>query len=323
MFYNSKNVNLKIDGKDILATEVQLSYEAQIAPYYELGQEYAERIVPENVVQGSLNFSYYYTGIDPIKNLISRNESIEFDYGGIKERGYLKNYNVRFAPHNPIVCNAELTLFRAPTGTFSPTYNTDDILENIVHVNNISITNFNNQNISGSYLSANYSYTTEIRPEIYIGDTQERRGVFGPRETNLSIVCDNLNPLLEVSGLKVGAVLGVAPFSTSLITQGYSITGFLTKKSIQSRSEELLTNEITIKQYNVLEEAEIYGFNPTSGRYRDKIIITGKNFNYVAQVFFGEYEADGFTILSSDTITAIVPRARNISNQQIRMLTLA
>ena len=98
---------------------------------------------------------------------------------------------------------------------------------------------------------------------------------------------------------------------------------FLTKKAFQVRAEEFLTNELTIKQYNVIEEATISGFSPTSGRYRDKIQISGNNFQYVAQVFFGEYEADNFTIFNNNYITATVPRIKNATNQQIRMLTLA
>jgi len=323
MFYNGKNVNLEINNQSIIATEAQMAYEAQVSPYIEIGQRYSDEIRPNNPIQGSLNFSYYYTGSDPIKNLLNLDDSVNFNFGGIKEKGYIKSFNARFAPHNPVVCTTEIIFFKAPTGNFIPIYDNVNVLDSVVHVNEINITNFNNQNLTGTYLNANYSYTTDIRPEIYIGDVSERRGVFGPKETTLTISCDNLNPLLEISGSKVGVVLGTAPFGTSLITQGYGVTGFLTKKAFQVRAEEFLTNELTIKQFNVIEEASISGFSPTSGRYKDKILISGSNFNYVAQVFFGEYEADGFTVINNNNISAIVPRVKNITNQQIRMLTLA
>ena len=323
MFYNGKNVNLEINNQSIIATEAQMAYEAQVSPYIEIGQRYSDEIRPNNPIQGSLSFSYYYTGSDPIKNLLNLDDSVNFNFGGIQEKGYIKSFNARFAPHNPVVCTTEIIFFKTPTGNFIPVYDNVNVLDSVVHVNEINITNFNNQNLTGTYLNANYSYTTDIRPEIYIGDVSERRGVFGPKETTLTISCDNLNPLLEISGSKVGVVLGTAPFGTSLITQGYGVTGFLTKKAFQVRAEEFLTNELTIKQFNVIEEASISGFSPTSGRYKDKILISGSNFNYVAQVFFGEYEADGFTVINNNNISAIVPRVKNITNQQIRMLTLA
>ena len=323
MFYNGKNVTLKINNQLIVATEAQMSYEAQISPYLEVGQRHADDIRADNTIQGSLNFSYHYTGADPIKNLLSLDEGISFDFGGIKQTGYIKSYNARFSPHNPVVCSTEILFFRSPTGTFLPTYDNGENANNIVHINDISISNFNNQNLTGSYLSASYNYSTDVRPEIYIGDTFERRGVFGLKEITLNITCDNLNPLLEISGTRVGVVLGTSPFATSLVTQGYGVTGFLTKKAFQAKNEEFLVNELTIRQFNVLDEATISSFSPTSGSYKDSVTINGTNFNYVAQVFFGEYEADKFTINNNNTITAVVPRIKTATSQQIRMLTLA
>jgi hypothetical protein len=323
MFYNGKNVTLKVNNQLIAATEAQISYEAQISPYLEVGQRHANEIRVDNTIQGSLNFSYHYTGIDPIKNLLSLDEGVSFDFGGIKQTGYIRSYNARFSPHNPVVCSTEILFFSSPTGTFSPIYDNGENVNNVVHINNISISNFNNQNLTGSYLSASYNYSTDIRPEIYIGDTFERRGVFGLKETILNITCDNLNPLVEISGTRVGVVLGVSPFGASLVTQGYAVTGFLTKKAFQAKNEEFLVNELTIRQFNLLDEATISSFSPTSGAYKDSITINGTNFNYVTKVFFGEYEADRFTINNSNTITAVVPRINNTVNQQIRMLTLA
>jgi len=323
MFYNGKNVTLKINNQQIIATEAQLSYEASISPYVELGQRYANEVRADNIIQGSLNFTYHFTGQDPIKDLLELDEGIAFDFGGIQQTGYIKGYNVRFSPHNPVICTTEVSFFRPPIGTFVPVYDNTNYSDQVVHVNEININNFNNQNLTGSYLTANYSYSTDVRPELYIGDTYERRGVFGLKETTLNLTCDNLSPFLEISGSRVGVILGVGPFGTTLNTQGYAITGFLSKKTFQAKSEEFLTNELTIKQYNIVGEAEIYGFSPISGRYKDKIQISGNNFNFVSQVFFGEADADSFVINSNNSITAIVPRVKNITNQQIRMLTLA
>ena len=95
MFYNGKNILVKINDEAILATEAQLSYEAQIAPYFEIGQRYTNQITPENTIQGSLNFSYYLTGEDPIRKNLYSNDPIKFDFGGIIQTGYIKNYTAR------------------------------------------------------------------------------------------------------------------------------------------------------------------------------------------------------------------------------------
>lgn len=324
MFYNGKNILIKINEQNILATEANLSYEAQITPYFEIGQQYTDTVVPENIMQGSFTVNYIFTGQDPIKNLLHSETPVKFDFGGlIQNSGYIKSFSCKFSPHETIKCSTEIIFFDSPTGEFKPISDDLSIISTPVHVNQISISNFNNQNLTGSYLNATYSYAADIRSEIHVGQSYPERAVFGIKETNLSIICDNLNPLLNISGSKVGVVLGVSNFGTSLITQGYAVTGFLVKKNFQTSVEDFLKNEITIKQYNVLEEAEIHNFLPTSGRFRDRVNISGKNFDYVAQVFFGEYQADSFVINNSTSISAVVPRMRNITNQQIRMLTLA
>jgi hypothetical protein len=322
MFYSAKNLLLKINDAPIIATEAQLNYEAQITPYIEVGQRHADTISPDNTIQGTLNFSYYYTGADPIKNLIYQDTPLSFDFGGIKQTGYLKSLNVRFNPHNPITCTADITFFRSPSGSFTPVYSETNLDQNPVHLNEVTIYNFNNQYVTGSYLSANIVYSTEIRPEIHIGEEIEERGVFGIKETTVTIICDNLNPLVRVSGEKVAVAFGLKPLGSSTLTETYGCTGFLTRKSYSARVEENLTAELTIRQFNLIEEAEIENFTPVSGRYNDLVIVKGKNFNGVASVFFDDVEATSFEIVGTTGLRVEVPRLKKLKNR-IKLLTLA
>jgi hypothetical protein len=320
MFYNGKNVLVKINDEAILATEAQLSYEAQIAPYFEIGQRYTNQITPENTIQGSLNFSYYLTGEDPIRKNLYSNDPIKFDFGGIIQTGYIKNYTARLAPHNPVNCNADIVFFRSPSGSFNPSYSNQPIEDNLVHINEVLISNFNNQYITGNYLSANFTYSADIRQEIYIGDKEERRGVFGVKEIVASIVCDNLNPLVEISGQMVGVSFIVSPIDKPYI-QSYLASGFLTKKSFQTKSDDLLTTEISIRQYNLISDAVISGFSPSSAQINDIVTISGSNLEYTVSVLFGNTPAEEFTILNSQTVRARVPRMKRPFTQQIKILT--
>lgn len=322
MFYSAKNLLLKINDSPLIATEAQLSYEAQITPYIEVGQRHADTISPDNTIQGTLNVSYYYTGADPIKNLIYQDQGLSFDFGGIKQTGYLKSLNVRFNPHNPITCTADIIFFRSPTGSFTPVYSEANLDGSLVHLHEVSIYNFNNQYVTGSYLSANIVYNTEIRPEVHIGSEIEERGVFGLKETTVTIVCDNLNPLIRVSGERVAVAFGLKPLGAPTITETYGCTGFLTRKNYNARAEENLTTELTIRQFNLIEEAEIETFEPISGRYNDSVLVKGKNFNGVASVFFDDVEAASFEIIGTTGLLVQVPRLKKLENR-IKLLTLA
>lgn len=321
MFYNGKNVLIKINDEPIFATEAQLTYEAQIAPYFEIDSRYATEVTPENTIQGTFNFTYYFTGEDKIKKLLPLDEGIVFDFGGIKQTGYIKNYTARLTPHSPVSCNTDIVFFRSPVGNFTPVYSTEDLSLGAAHINNVTIYNFNNQYVTGEYLSANFTYSADIRPEIYIGDEDERRGVFGVKETVLNIVCDNLNPLLEVSGYQVGISFGVGPMD-STPTQGYAITGFLTKKTFQAKTDDNLISELTIRQFSSIPEAEILGFSPISGQPNEFITITGENFQFVTNIFFGNNICEDFSIVNSQTIQARIPRMKKPFDQQIKLLTL-
>lgn len=322
MFYTAKNLLLQINDEPIITTEAQLNYEAQITPYIEVGQRHADTITPDNTIQGTLNFSYYYTGNDPIKKLIYQDSPLSFDFGGIKQTGYLRALSVRFNPHNPVTCSADVIFFRSPTGTFSPVYSETNLDNNLVHLNNVSIYNFNNQYVTGSYLSASIVYNTDIRPEIHVGEEIEERGVFGIKETTATIICDNLNPLIRVSGEKVAVAFGLKTLGSNVLAEGYGCTGFLTKKSYSARAEEMLTTELTIRQFNLIEEAIINNFSPTSGRYNDYVNIVGENFNGVAGVFFGDSEATSFEIIGTTGLRVKIPRLK-VLNNRIKLLTLA
>lgn len=311
MFYQAKNINVSVDNNQIVATDLQLNYEASISPYYTIGDRNTDTISPDNTIQGSLSFTYYLTGLDPIKNLLGKDQPVKFDVGGINQTGYIKSYNARFIPHNPITCTAEIVFFRSPIGQFSPVYDNNDYSNNIAHVNDILIFNYNNSNLTGSYISANYGYTVDIRPEIHLEDDIEQRGVFGPQETNLSIICDNLNPLLSISGEKAGITLLTKLFSQQTIAEAYSITGFLTRKSFSARTDENLVNEIFIRQYDIGLVPKIFGFQPTSGTFLDNVTISGENFSALTTVFFGETPVVNFTIINDGLISAIVPRIKN------------
>lgn len=321
MFYHGRNVLVKINNEEIIASEATLNYEAQIAPYFEIDQRHANQITPENTILGSLNINYLYTGQDPIKKLIPLDSYINFDFGGICQKGYIRSYNARLSPHNPITCNTEIIFFRNPTGEFIPNYSNQDLEEKVVHINNAIISNENNEFVTGNYLSAEFSYNAEITPEIYIDSFEEERGVFGIKETSLVLRCDNLNPMLSISGKKVGVIFGVGPIGEN-ITQGYAITGFLTRKNFQAKADDILTNELTIRQFSIIPEAEILGFTPLTGTRNSFITITGQNFTYVRNVYFGKFESNEFSIVDDNTIVARVPRMYKPLTERIRFLTL-
>lgn len=321
MFYTAKNLLIKINDDNILSSEAQLTYEAQTEPYLEIGQRHADKITPTNTIQGSLNFSYYSTGIDPIKKLIQEDGPLAFDFGGLKQTGYLKSLNVRFAPHTPVISNAVINFFRSPTGKFNPIFNQTDLDKNIMHIDNVFLNNFNNRLITGNILNAIYSYDVDLIPEVHIGNIEEERCVFGLKQTTCTINFENLDPEIKVSGEKVGVQFTTKSFVDSDILDSYTCTGFLLRKNFQGRSDEILSSEITIKQYNLFALPQIEYIFPTTGTANTIVTIQGKNLKFTTNVFFDD-EAAKFTIINDDTLKTIVPRLKKGPDVKISLTSL-
>jgi hypothetical protein len=322
MFYTSKNLLIKINDQEISTLEAQLSYEAQITPYIEVGQRHADKITPTAPIQGNLSFSYNITGEDPIKNLIPLDGPLSFDFGGIKQTGYLKGLNVRFSPHSPIVSNATINFFKAPTGNFSPVFNENNLDKNLLHIDGVSINNFNNEFITGDILNANFTYDADITPEVHIGDESEQRCVFGLKQSTMTLNFNNFNPEIKISGQRVAIALSLKSFTETSIQESYTCTGFLTRKNFQGRTDDVLTSEITIRQFNLIPEVLIESISPTTGTAGDIVKLIGKNFNYVTDVFFDDTHAN-FTVINNNLINATVPRLQKGLDVKISITSLA
>ena len=309
MFYNGKNLLIKINGNEIVATEANLSYDAQIAPYFEIGDRYTKRVTPTDVIQGTLNLNYLFTGADYIKSLRNSDSSLIFDFGGISQTGYLQSHSVKISPNNPISCSADIIFFQAPTGNFNPVYSSVDLTSSVVHADNLIIYDFGNKYLTGNYINASFSYRVDIRPEIVINDIQERRGVFGIKESTFNGSFDNLNPELSISGNKAGLTIAVKNFGGAIFKDAFGITGFITSKKFKANTDETIVSEISIKQYEILAEAEVSGFSPALVNIGDTLNISGSNFVNVFAVILDNLPCN-FKLKGPGSLEVIVPRLK-------------
>lgn len=322
MFYNGKNLSIKINSNEIVATEATLNYEAQITPYFEIGDRYTKRVAATDLIQGSLSLNYLFTGSDYIKSLRDEDSHLIFNFGGISQTGYLRSHSTRITPHNPISCAAEIVFYQKPTGNFIPVYSNQDLTSRVVHADNLVIYDFDNKYITGDYINASLNYRAEIRPEYAIGDIVERRGVFGIKESTLTASFNNLNTDLDLSGISnVGLVIATKDFGGNLFKDAFAITGFLTSKNFRSTTEENLLTEISIRQYEILAEAEISGFSPSIVRIGDVLNITGSNFQIVFAVILDDLNSE-FEIKGPGELEVVVPRLKT-RNPAITLLTPA
>lgn len=169
MLYSASNAKLRINGREILASQAQLSLSTSLAPKYTIGQRSTTTYVPSQGIGGKLDFTYYFTGDDYFRGFITgqgeiardategglvvndsfdsppdafaNSEIMSGDFGGLNfKSGYLTSYSVNFAPNSSVVASAQVSFFDELAGEFTPTDEVPLIVGvgRIVSVNNIS-----------------------------------------------------------------------------------------------------------------------------------------------------------------------------------------
>lgn len=143
MLYSASNAKLRINGREILASQAQLSLSASLAPKYTIGQRSTNTHVPSNGIGGRLDFTYYFTGNDYFRGFITgqgevarypneddvgrpdafaNSEIISGNFGGLNfKSGYLTSYSINFAPNSAVIASAQVSFFDQLSGEFTST----------------------------------------------------------------------------------------------------------------------------------------------------------------------------------------------------------
>ena len=141
MLYSASNAKLRINGREILASQAQLSLSASLAPKYSIGQRSANTHVPNRGIGGRLDFTYYFTGNDYLRDFITtqgevarypnkddegrpdafaNSEIMSGNFGGLNfQSGYLTSYSVNFAPNSSVIASAQVSFFDQLSGEFA------------------------------------------------------------------------------------------------------------------------------------------------------------------------------------------------------------
>ena len=77
MYLTYKDCRLTLDGIEYYSSNVSINVRSAIKPVYSLGDRFNigdRTYAAENGVNGELNFRYYLTGADPLRNKFSEDD---------------------------------------------------------------------------------------------------------------------------------------------------------------------------------------------------------------------------------------------------------
>lgn len=309
MFYSARNAKLKINNEPFVISDLEISYQAEIAPNYTIGKSFNTSYSAENGIAGSLRFTYYLTGADPIKPYLNNTGFISAELNGLTiHSGCLRSFSFSAIPNQPVQPSVEIVFFDKPSGTFAPTTVTRENIQ-VFNYSNITLDtlpNYSQEDIS-NLTQVNYAYTAEIEPFYSVStgagllNLLPERVRFGPREIITEMVCDSLAPRLPISGSNLGLTITLKhPTLSTNVT--YNCSGLLRSKTFSSSVGQPLKTNYTVVQNKVSSPPIITSYNNIVIQGAAPYHILGQNFDNLLSVYFGEKQA----VVSGYTSTLIV-----------------
>jgi hypothetical protein len=226
LFYN--NINLSVNGLNILADNINLSESSQTKAIYSLNNRNPYDNVPTNI-KGSISLSYFlepnnepnysvltgmiYDTTTPISSLIG--------IGNINITGYLNSYSFDLLPNNLVKVGASYEIYYPFTGQLSQQLSTDSSLYDVNNSSGIShywscqFLSGGNTIQNNNILQMSYGANLSLTPIYGIGDTlpkqininniQETISIMSEQQINSTYsgqILDNLMPALQTLRLK-------------------------------------------------------------------------------------------------------------------------
>lgn len=318
MFYSFKNAPIKLNGNDIFCKAADVSTKTDLQPNYINNNRNSFEYVPNGAVGGNLSINYYLTGQDYLKTFINlETGTLSGNFGGLYfETGYLQSYSFTAAPNLTVVINSNIVFFDELKGNFNGVVPNNYNNLNILNFSDITLDNLNGYSTEtiSSINSIQFNYSNQINP-VYVIESggREQKNVlpdsvnFGQKEISTVINCDNLNPDLPITGKNLGIKINFNHPSISSLSENFTCSGVLMSKTVNAQINQVLNTTFTIKQNNTQDNPTISGITMLSAP-GDFILISGKNLTNTYELWYGDREANRFSVINDILVSGIVPQ---------------
>ncbi len=272
LIYN--NVNLSVNGLNILADSLDLSESSTNKPIYSLNNKNLYDIVPTNL-KGNISIEYflepslepnYFTLTGTINDTTNPLSSI-ISIGNINITGYLNSYSLDLLPNNLVRARVGYETYYPFTGTLIQQLSTNSSLYDVNNSSGIAhywsatflsgLNTISNNNI----LQMNYAATLNLTPIYGIGDIlpkqiycnyiQESLNILSEQQINLTHsgqILDNLMPSLQTLQLKNISSLWSNTLNSSI---QFPLTGFImTDSKINITLDQEIFFNLTFNKYH-------------------------------------------------------------------------
>lgn len=207
MQYN--NINISINGNNILANSVNITESSPTKPLFSFNNNVVYNAAP-STLQNKISINYFLEPINepnfPILTGIIVARDVEqpslINIANIYTTGYLNNFSLKLLPNSLVAINAEFNVFYPFTGNFIPQNPSDSGLydtqnsSGLAHYWAANFTSGNNINLlNNNILQMEYSANVNIIPIYGIGSPMPQKIYLDGIKESISILSELQNPV--------------------------------------------------------------------------------------------------------------------------------
>ena len=281
MLYSASNAKLKINGREILASQASISLSTSLSPKYVVGERSTTKQVASRGIGGSLNVVYYFTGKDYLRTFITgqgevsrtdeginpdafaESQIISGNFGGLNfQSGYLTSYSVNFAPNSTVTANAQINFFDQLLGEFTSEDSVAVPVSEVLNFRNAQITNVENtvENVD-NFIGGAYNYNSEVKPVYLMNEVIPSAVSFGQKTISMNFEVDNPTGTLPITGSF--ARINVSLKNSNGITQdGFLCSGVMNQRNMASVAGDYIKQTISIIQNETAKIVRVAGIEP-------------------------------------------------------------
>lgn len=330
-FYTYRDISLTLNNKALFANDITVSQSNDLSNPFIHGEKSNERSISNKDVETVIDFSYYLTGKDFIKDYIDQNKNfvLSGNLNGINwNEGYLRSYSINGKPNSPLIVNASIIVADSLTGTFNAS-NPSQPPENL------KIINFNDcQFVSNAWsvvspsniIDYTWNFTSEIEPIYFQKDTgvensNADRVYVGKKEITSDIVSESENFNLDFSGQNFAIDLRAKSPTSPEVYETFGVSGKLNQKTWGIADGDYSRMTFSISQSHTnnipsISSVDTSNFNGTgyllidSPDFENGYFSPNKELNLIEKINLGDRECDFIVDRggSYDTITVYVPK---------------
>jgi len=225
VFYTANNSKLQVNGNEILASNAEISLQANLQPNYNIKQRHTESFTATNGIGGTLSFNYYLTGV-------------------------------------PAIANASISFFDQLNGQFVPTTEqapTDKEVLNFRHASVAHYIPIENTTLSGSvedFVAGTYNYQSEVQPVYLMGETKPSAVSFGPKNVNMNFETDNPTGYLPVSGNTARISVDLKNTANTVV-ESFTCSGVMRGRNLASSVGDYIKQTINVTQAST-QDTSVY-----------------------------------------------------------------